>query len=406
MPKTTPRVCRIVLAAALTAIPMIVSAQALPSWEKLKLSEQIQQLTLGGDLRLRNDGRHRRGGAAGAVNDRHQNRYRLRLSAEMKLPKDITAFARLGSGAGEQVSTNQTYGNLSNEKALWIDQVWAKWTPQFDAGSAYLTSGRMQNMLWRAYSSDVIWDDDFNPEGFQEGGAYIIPALGLTLFGNAMQMIANESATKGTQLGFSEQLGLEKTLPWETRLKAAVAYHKWSDENRASLNAAPAVIQDGNRRLAGNILANHFGVLEVTSQLSGWAGALPVNVQATLIRNMGARGDLASSAAACPAGQTCPPGRDGYQYGMILGSAKAARTWEAAYFHKYVQTDATVADIADSDFGDGGTNRQGHIIWVAYAPLNWMQLRAKAFFTETIDKQFNPGDKAVGRLQLDFSIKF
>ena len=73
---------------------------------------------------------------------------------------------------------------------------------------------------------------------------------------------------------------------------------------------------------------------------------------------------------------------------------------------KVAQTDATVADVADSDFGDGGTNRVGHIVWIAYAPRDWMQVKAKAFFTDTLDRTFAPGDKAVNRLQTDLSIKF
>ena len=90
----------------------------------------------------------------------------------------------------------------------------------------------------------------------------------------------------------------------------------------------------------------------------------------------------------------------------VLFAAKAKGTWELAYFKKYAETDSTVADVADSDFGDGGTNRKGHIVWLAYAPTDWMQLKAKAFFTDTIDRQFSPGDKAVNRLIMDVVVKF
>ena len=162
-----------------------------------------------------------------------------------------------------------------------------------------------------------------------------------------------------------------------------------------------AAQQDGNRR-AGNatngVLLNRFGVGEITGQLSGWAGRLPVSLQATLVRNLRARNNSTTI--------TGPVARDAYQFGAILGAAKAKGFWEAAYFKKYAQTDATVADVADSDFGDGGTNRVGHIAWVAYAPRDWMQLKVKGFVTDTIDRGFLPGDKAVNRLQTDVSVKF
>lgn len=48
----------------------------------------------------------------------------------------------------------------------------------------------------------------------------------------------------------------------------------------------------------------------------------------------------------------------GYQAGVIVGKASDPQSWEAAYFYKLVETDATVADLADSDFGNGGTNRK------------------------------------------------
>src|SRR5262249_1963129 len=125
-----------------------------------------------------------------------------------------------------------------------------------------------------------------------------------------------------------------------------------------------------------------------------WAGKLPVNLQATFARNVRGLDSFDPKAV------------NGYQVGAIVGAAKAAGSWEAAAFRKYAETDATVADIADSDFGDGGTNRQGYIFWVGYAPTDWMMLRAKTFITEVVDASLSPNDKAVNRLQLDANIKF
>lgn len=362
--------------------------------DKLKLAEHVQQIKLGGDLRLRSDRSHKSGPG---TNHRNRNRFRLRFGTEVALPNDLTAVLRLGSGAGEQVSTNQSFDNLSSQKGLWIDLVSLKWAPLVsDSGSVFLQAGRMINPLWRAYSSDLIWDDDFNPEGLAQGAEWLFPEAGLTVFGNALQMVADEDGNSGkNQWVFSEQAGLETRLAFATRLRLAAAYHFWSDVNRSSLGAA--AVNDGNRRTANNasgVLLNRFGVGEVTGELSGWAGSLPLTLQATLARNLLARGDLS------------PRARDGYQYGIIAGSAKAAGTWEAAVFQKYSQTDVTVADAADSDFGDGGTNQQGQTLWAAYAPADWAQVKAKLLIADTIDTQLAPNDKAVRRLQLDISIKF
>lgn len=385
---------------------LLAASRAQAQLDKLKLSDHIQQVKFGGDLRLRSDRSHKDGPAS---NHRNRNRFRLRFGADVTLPNDLTTILRLGSGTGEQVSTNQSFDNLSSQKPLWIDLAALKWTPQIsESGSFSLVAGRMINPLWRVYSSDLIWDDDLNPEGFAQSAEWLFPEAGLTAFGNAMQMVADEDSNSGkNQWVFSEQIGAETRLPFETRLRLAAAYHFWSDVGRSSLGAT--AVNDGNRRTANaaaGVLNNRFGVGEVTGQLSGWAGKLPLTLQATAARNLIARGDLTTPALGCPAGETCPMARDGYQYGLIVGTAKAARTWELAAFQKYSQTDVAVADAADSDFGDGGTNQQGRIFWTAYGLTDWMQVKAKYIVVDTIDTQFAPNDKAVRRLQLDLSIKF
>ena len=125
-------------------------------------------------------------------------------------------------------------------------------------------SGRMPNNLWRQYSSDLLWDEDFNPEGLAEGGEWLFPGAGVSVFANALQMVADEDSNTGrAQWVFSEQAGFETQLPFESRLRLAAAYHKWSDENRSDFGqTAVGVTQNGNRRV-GNTLVNRFGVGEV-----------------------------------------------------------------------------------------------------------------------------------------------
>lgn len=384
---------------ALTAVP--ASAQL----DKLKLSDAVQSIKFGGDLRLRDDVSTKRGAGQ---NNRGRLRYRLRFGSEIELPDNFTAIIRLGSGTGEQVSTNQSYDNLGAQKAIWIDLAGLRWKPAInDDATTTLNAGRMINPLWRTYSSDVVWDDDFNPEGFGESVEWVFPDAGLSVFANGLQSVTDEDSNSGkNQWVFSQQLGVEKPLSLGSRLRIAGAYHKWSDENRSSFGQT--TIQDGNRRLTNGSLAAKFGVGEVTGQLTSWIGKVPLNFQATLIRNLRqAHNDYVQG----------PVGRDGYQAGVIVGAAKAKGSWEAGYFKKYSQIDATVADVSDSDFGDGGTNRVGHIAWIAYAPRDWMLLKVKGLVTDALDRIFptvagvTPTattnlDKAINRLQVDMSIKF
>lgn len=385
---------------AFAVLTALLAVPASAQLDKLKLSDTIQSIKFSGDIRLRHDSYMKRGAG---TNDRNRLRYRLRFGPVIALPEDLTAIIRLGSGTGEQVSTNQSYDNLSAQKALWVDLLYLKWKPTLhENATTSLQAGRMANPLWRPYSADIVWDDDFNPEGFGESAEWVFGDAGLSVFANGVQAVADEDSNSGkNQWFFSSQLGFEKTLPLESRLRIAAAYHKWSDENQSTFGQA--AFQDGNRRAANSTtgaLLNRFGVGEVTGQLSSWVGKVPVSLQTTLVRN------LRAINFATPATAVGPLARDAYQFGAIVGAAKAKGTWEVGYFKKYVQTDATVADVADSDFGDGGTNRVGHIAWLACAPQDWMLLKVKGFVTDTIDRQFLPGDKAVNRVQVDMAIKF
>ncbi|MDC4227303.1 MAG: hypothetical protein MPW15_24430 [Candidatus Manganitrophus sp.] len=60
-----------------------------------------------------------------------------------------------------------------------------------------------------------------------------------------------------------------------------------------------------------------------------------------------------------------------------------------------------MADIADSDCGtSGGTNRKGHLAWIAYSPNKALQLKAKYIMTEVEDETLPPGEDDNDRLQL------
>lgn len=390
--------------AILTAV--VLTALALPARaadinDVVKFSSHLKTLKFGGDLRLRNDGELRRSRTKPEKTDRNRFRYRLRTGMELELPNELVAMVRLGAGTGEQFSNNQSFDNLSGQKQIFVDQAFLRWQPQVgDSLMLRLTGGKATNWLWRAYSSDLVWDDDFNPEGFQQSVEWLAP-LGVSVFANALQLVADEDSNNSkNQWLFSQQLGAEIKLPLDSRIRTAAAYHKWSDENRSDFGQVG--LNEGNRRGPGNTLQNRFGVAEWTSQVSSWIGRLPVRAEVTLARNLRARGDRDGRAGSL----TGPAARDGYQFGVILGRAKKRGDWEAGLFKKYSQTDVTVADVADSDFGAGGTNRVGGIGWLTYSLQDWMTARAKYLTTKVIDTQFAPGQNDINRFQLDLQLSF
>lgn len=374
-----------VLVASLIAAPV----KPVQAATELTFSNWVNSVKISGDLRIRHEIFHKK--TAGQV-DRQRQRFRLRIGSEWALPHNLTGYLKLATGTGEQVSTNQSFDNLGSQKEIWIDQVYLKWKP---CDGLALSGGRLKNPIWRVYSSDIVWDDDFNPEGFGQQFKVAIPASG-RLFLNGLQMVADEdSGTVNDQYMFGQQLGLVFPLPADSRITVAGAYYEWAHERRGTFSQVAA--NEGNTRTgaAPGTLTDEFGVAEVTTEIASWIGKYPLAFQGTFIKN------TRSLATATPTKED-----QGAQAGLIFGKASDPKSWEAAYFYKTVETNATVADVSDSDFGDGGTNRRGHILWFAYNPESWLQAKVKCFFTETNNVAFAPGTDDINRFQFDLSVKF
>jgi len=375
----------------------------------LKFGNAIKELKVSGDFRLRYDDKIFRGDSKAGKPDTPVFRERLRLALDLTLPSNFYVHTRFASGTSEQTSTNQTFGNEATQKQFWIDRAYVEWVAN---PMIKLYGGKMANPLWTQYSSDAWVDADINPEGAGQNFNYLLGDTNIFL--NALQSPISQTTTPHDVYLFSEQIGVETKLPMDSRLKLGFAYHDWYNINRSTVTQLDKVAtypsapnpkqQEGNRRDSNGAIIDPFYVTELTAELSGWVGKIPLSLQGTFLENHGAK-EIADAA-----GLNKEKQNKGYQMGAILGKAKDANTWEVAYFNKYLQTDSTIANWADSDFGDGGTNRKGHIVWVAYAPVDWLLFQAKYFQTKPIDRHAGAsattGNGSINRVQLDTVVKF
>ncbi len=377
----------------LTAI--LLGASAAPAGATdINLGKHIKEVKVSGDLRLRQES-FMPGSPGGR--GRSRQRYRLRVGTELPLSDNMKAKLRFASGTGEQVSTNQSFDNLSAQNAFWIDMAMLEYKP---LDFLKLTGGRMSLPLWTVYSSDLVWDGDFSPMGFGLGAERLVGPV--NVFANTMYMVVDEDSSNkqgSDQYEVSAQIGTEFKLPLESRLRIAGALHEWVNETTTTRKNAgtfsQAATNNGNRRYASGVLQNEFKVREITGQLSFWVMRVPVHVQGTFIRNVAALDSLSTPKKA----------DKGSQVGAIVKPGK----FELAYFVKDAETDATVADVSDSDFGNGGTGRKGSIMWVSYKPQDFGTFTVKYFTTELEHISLSPGSgKAndLDRLQVDYVVKF
>lgn len=377
----------------------VITKDEAESVQARRFANWVDLMTFSGDFRLRDESFWRN---APTETDRHRDRFRLRVGADLKV-EDLTVGIRLASGTGEQVSTNQSFDSLSSEKGLWIDRAYLRW---HGAGSQWLTvtGGKMPNPFFTVASTDAMWDEDVNPEGFAEN---VSVAFGGSnkVFVNLAQIVLDEDSAGGLssdQWLFGQQVGVVVEPAKDTTTTLAVTYYNFTNVEGSSLGQA--VCNPGNTRVAtvpattcpGTTdpiaLLNDYNVLDVTGHLGIKAGGLPIAFMGDYLFNTANPKDALG-------GETDDTA---YHVGVIVGKAADAETWELAYFHKVMGTDATVADLADADFGTGGTDRRGDIVWLAYNPTKYLQAKAKFFNTEKL----SPGQDDVKRLQADLVVKF
>lgn len=343
------------------------------------LSPWVDRVSFSGDLRLRHESFFKEDPAR----DRHRQRFRLRLGTEMEIESLLVGF-RLASGVGDQSSTNQSFEGFFGQKPLWIDRAYLKWK----GPGVSLIGGRMPNPFFRPYSTDAVWDPDINPEGFAES-FHVDLSERISLFVHAGQFVLNElKDDQNDPWLFGEQLGGRIALDRSTIATVAVAHYAFKNIQGTALDQTG--IYEGNSRV-GNTLVNAYRVLDLTGEVAAEIAGIAVVLQGDYIQNLA---------------DTTTDEDQGYQVGFKVGKPKKQHGWELAYFYKRVQTDATVADLADSDFGDGGTNRKGHILWGSYQWTPALSLKTKFFMTEVLAESLPPGKDDVDRLQVDLVMKF
>ena len=94
-----------------------------------------------------------------------RQRYRARLAVVSQVTPTVEAGIRLASGNNNDVrSTNQDMNNYFTKKDIWLDRAYINWHPENVPGLKMI-GGRMAQPWTKVAESEVIWDNDINPEG-------------------------------------------------------------------------------------------------------------------------------------------------------------------------------------------------------------------------------------------------
>ncbi len=369
---------------ALARIPAVEKSAQAADWAgKVKLK---------GDFRYR----HEQIDDASLTSDRTRQRVRVRLGVEAKVNdtvKTVVQFATAGDDRDPR-STNQTLGEGATRKGLGLDLAYAEWTP---VQGFNLQLGKIP-YAWQRVGS-YFWDGDITWEG---GAAKF--ARG-PFFASAFGAWLAESGSGADANVFGGQLGARTTFGGGIGFTGAVGYFDVGavQDEITLTSATPACAAtnaffggaQGNRTVLVNgcrRLRDDYNMFEALAQVDMKLGRLPFAVFANYIQN-----------------QDAIDNDTGFAFGVTLGKAGDAKTWELSYVYQDMEQNAQFGQFVDSDFGAGTTYSKGSVIKAAWVPAKNWTLNGTYFLNERV----LPGAAAVtetwrdyDRLQLDLNYKF
>lgn len=410
-----------------------IGTNTLPEW--------VNRITISGDFRLRHESEYFADGnfdqfpdvnainQAGGVPsvdfpllnstiDRGLVRYRARLGLDARLSNQVHVGFRLASGSNNgPVSTNANFGDYFQKDAIYIDRAFVTLTP---LPFIELTGGRMPNPF---QSTDLVWDEDINPEGVAVTLRHDFGAdmMGLKLFatGGAFPLQQRDDENSDRWL-FAGQAGFAVKPHEDVEVRLAGAYydfqHVQGEKNppasRINDFTAPPFLDKGNSifnirndgltSLAG--LASRFELLDVTGSVA-YSGFGPIEVRLTgdYVKNLGFdEAEIAARRVGEPG--SVPAGNTGFQARLDVGHRELAKfgDWRISAAYKRVETDAVLDIFTDSDFGLGGTDVEGYVLRGGFGIYDNTSIGVQWFSSRSIERP--PFD--VDILQIDLVTRF
>lgn len=309
------------------------------------------------------------------------NRGRFRIRAGFKKTfGDIASVSFRGASGSttEPTSTNQTFTGNFGPKTFHIDRAFGTLRP---AAGVELSGGKMPAPFVK---SDLIWDDDLNPEGMAEslrhdyGRGELFLHLGQFVFNSAA------AAEDAYLLGF--QAGMTHQISEHSRLTVAPGY-----VHVIRPNASLAVGLNGNlTNAAGTALLSDFRTWNALTRFeTALRTGVPFQIEVDYAHNSG---------AAALAGKTYD---DGFLVQLGLGQAKSKGDWMAKYRIARIDPDAILSAFNDSDFSF--TDSRGHKLEFNYMPWDFLKLSATGYFLKSVRAGARP-DRT--RIQTDATLAF
>ncbi|MDE0758562.1 MAG: putative porin [Pseudomonadales bacterium] len=333
-------------------------------------------IILTGDFRYRYESLDVQGSA-----DQERNRLRARIRVQAAVSDGLKLIVGLASGSVNPLSSNQSLGGAGSTKDLGLDLAYLQWSM---SDLLTLRAGKFKNVWFKPEKSELLWDNDYNPEGFavsyRSDAVFVHGALNWL----ESDTKKDQSFVIGLQGGLVRQLG-------EAKVTAGLGYYELAIAGRKNFFGGEDYFGNSHT-CSGNMAFPACGYhydyeqFQVFAQAELNLGGSPVVVFAEQVQN------LAIETA-----------DKGWAAGFRLGKAKRAGSWQFGYRYNHLEADAVFGLTSSSDFAGGGTNARGHIFKGDWAVSEAWMLAVTLFSNE---QDITSGSRDYRRIQVDTQIKF
>lgn len=379
----------------------------LPAW--------VENAKFGGNLNLRYESLspdHQPGNQLSRDRYRYLLKYGVVLDPDPQVRLGLSLASNGFSGAAWASSDvraqNVTMDDSGKDDPLFIDEIWATYTPDWKATNwlgLSATGGKVKNPF---QTDRFLFAGGWTPEGFY--GQLAPPSLAkyhVSYVGGAFMMEEIADAMTETVGGFSPgkdgymlgnqiRFGIDKVGPFDLGFWAS-HYHFVRPTLSLSTVAGTSQLGFGNNSTAGNRLASEFGLMDFGATVTTMVVKRPLVLGFQYTSNESARPDPASANTM---------NDEAWSAMVKFGAVKKQYDWEVSAHWANIEADAMIAALIDSDFGasEGGTNYEGLRANIGFGVTDSSKLGVTYYDNSPI--LGTRGDPDVQVLQVDYLIKF
>ncbi len=330
---------------------------------KKDLPDWVQNLKLGGDMRVRMQTERRSDDSANAAQrDRVRGRIRARLNLEAKVNDKAKVVVGISTDGGNARSTNATFGgNTANSSTPFskTNIVLNKAYGQYTFNDRFsVTAGKMDNPIWEPM--EFLWDADITPEGASARYDYkVSDSINVFALGNFFALNEYNPSTSDTYMVVGQVGGTVK--PTEKMdVKVTGSYYNFSNlksgfaNGRSTTGSATAFTNTPGLSANGtNSLLYKFNMPVAAAEI-GFNDLLGEDFPIYIPR-IAAFGEYAYN----PSPDT---ENTAWMLGGYLGNSKVNgwKTWKLTGAYKVIGKDSWLDIFPDSDFYAGGTDVRGY----------------------------------------------